>query len=36
MAWGTETIPRVDKLFGPGNQWVTMAKQLAASEGHCN
>lgn len=33
MAWGTETIPKVDKLFGPGNQWVTMAKQLAASEG---
>ena len=33
MAWGTETIPRVDKLFGPGNQWVTMAKQIAASAG---
>ncbi len=33
MAWGTETIPRVDKLFGPGNQWVTMAKQIAASSG---
>jgi histidinol dehydrogenase len=33
MAWGTETIPRVDKLFGPGNQWVTMAKQLASVEG---
>ncbi len=33
MAMGTESIPRVDKIFGPGNQWVTMAKQLAASEG---
>ncbi|MFW5835505.1 MAG: histidinol dehydrogenase [bacterium] len=33
MAWGTESIPRVDKIFGPGNQWVTMAKQLAASSG---
>jgi histidinol dehydrogenase len=33
MAWGTETIPRVDKIFGPGNQWVTMAKQVAASSG---
>lgn len=33
MAWGSETIPRVDKIFGPGNQWVTMAKQIAASSG---
>ncbi len=33
MAWGTETIPEVDKIFGPGNQWVTMAKQIAASWG---
>ncbi|TVR72165.1 MAG: histidinol dehydrogenase [Marinilabiliales bacterium] len=33
MAWGTETIPRVDKIFGPGNQWVTMAKQIATSYG---
>ena len=29
MAYGTETVPRVDKIFGPGNQWVTTAKQLA-------
>lgn len=33
MAWGTESIPKVDKIFGPGNQWVTMAKQLASSAG---
>lgn len=33
MAFGTETIPKVDKIFGPGNQWVTMAKQIAASSG---
>jgi histidinol dehydrogenase len=26
MAYGTETIPRVDKIFGPGNSWVTEAK----------
>ena len=29
MTLGTETIPKVDKLFGPGNQYVTVAKQLA-------
>ena len=28
MAYGTETIPKVDKIFGPGNQYVTTAKQL--------
>jgi histidinol dehydrogenase len=28
MAFGTETIPAVDKIFGPGNQYVTCAKQL--------
>jgi histidinol dehydrogenase len=33
MAYGTETIPRVHKIFGPGNQYVTMAKQLAVSFG---
>ena len=26
---GTESIPKVDKIFGPGNQYVTQAKQLA-------
>jgi len=28
MTYGTESIPRVDKIFGPGNQFVTTAKQL--------
>ncbi|HYL04315.1 MAG TPA: histidinol dehydrogenase, partial [Steroidobacteraceae bacterium] len=28
LAYGTESIPRVDKIFGPGNAWVTAAKQL--------
>jgi histidinol dehydrogenase len=26
MAYGTETVPKVDKIFGPGNTWVTEAK----------
>ena len=29
MTLGTESIPKVDKIFGPGNQFVTVAKQLA-------
>lgn len=33
MAYGTETIPRVDKVLGPGNQFVTAAKQLAFLQG---
>lgn len=28
MAYGTPTVPKVDKIFGPGNQYVTTAKQL--------
>lgn len=28
MAWGTQTVPKVDKIFGPGNQYVTAAKML--------
>ena len=28
MAYGTETVPKVFKIFGPGNQYVTAAKQL--------
>lgn len=28
MAYGTESMPRVDKIFGPGNSWVMMAKQM--------
>lgn len=31
MAYGTESIPKVDKIFGPGNQYVTMAKTLTQS-----
>ncbi len=27
LAWGTETIPRVDVISGPGNLWVTLAKK---------
>jgi histidinol dehydrogenase len=33
MTYGTETVPSVYKLFGPGNQYVTCAKQLAQQEG---
>jgi histidinol dehydrogenase len=29
MTFGTETIPKVFKIFGPGNQYVTVAKQMA-------
>lgn len=32
MAHGTESIPAVDKIFGPGNQFVTMAKQIVSRE----
>ena len=32
MAYGTETVPRVDKLFGPGNAWVTEAKEQVAAD----
>lgn len=31
MAYGTESIARVDKIFGPGNRFVTKAKQLVSS-----
>lgn len=30
MAYGTESVPKVDKIFGPGNQYVTCAKQLVS------
>jgi histidinol dehydrogenase len=33
MAYGTESVPKVDKIFGPGNQWVTAAKQMASKDG---
>jgi histidinol dehydrogenase len=32
MAYGTATIPKCDKLFGPGNAWVTAAKLLVAND----
>jgi histidinol dehydrogenase len=33
MAYGTQTIPKVNKIFGPGNQYVTKAKSLVQQEG---
>jgi len=33
MTFGTESIPQVYKIFGPGNQFVTVAKQLATKHG---
>jgi histidinol dehydrogenase len=33
MAYGTETIPRVDKIFGPGNRFVTKAKEIVQTQG---
>ncbi|MEP6845782.1 MAG: histidinol dehydrogenase [Panacibacter sp.] len=33
MAYGTETVPQVYKIFGPGNQYVTCAKQLVQQQG---
>ena len=33
MTFGTESIPKVYKIFGPGNQYVTVAKQLATKFG---
>jgi histidinol dehydrogenase len=35
MAYGSETIPKVDKIFGPGNSFVTMAKQLVSNANSC-
>lgn len=31
MAYGTESVPKVDKIFGPGNSYVTIAKQLLSA-----
>lgn len=36
LAYGTETVPKVDKIFGPGNQYVTAAKLAAANDFACN
>ncbi|MEK6511956.1 histidinol dehydrogenase [Myroides odoratimimus] len=33
MAYGTETVPQVYKIFGPGNQYVTKAKELVQAQG---
>ena len=33
LTFGTETIPQVYKIFGPGNQYVTVAKQIATKYG---
>lgn len=33
MAYGTESVPKVYKIFGPGNQYVTKAKEIVQSEG---
>ncbi|MFB0925402.1 MAG: histidinol dehydrogenase [Vicingaceae bacterium] len=33
MAYGTETVPKVYKVFGPGNQYVTKAKELVQQTG---
>lgn len=32
MAYGTESVPKVDMIFGPGNQYVTVAKQLVSRD----
>ena len=32
MGYGTQTVPKVDKIFGPGNQYVTVAKQMLAKQ----
>ncbi|MEY3435789.1 MAG: histidinol dehydrogenase [Sphingobacteriales bacterium] len=33
MAYGTASVPKVDKIFGPGNQYVTLAKQMVQQSG---
>jgi histidinol dehydrogenase len=33
MAYGTQSVPRVHKIFGPGNQYVTCAKQMVQQQG---
>lgn len=32
MAYGTDTVPRVDKIVGPGNRWVSAAKSLVSAD----
>ena len=33
MAFGSESVPKCDKIFGPGNSFVTLAKQIVSAEG---
>jgi histidinol dehydrogenase len=35
LAFGTESIPAVDKIFGPGNRYVTEAKRLVSQDSRC-
>jgi histidinol dehydrogenase len=32
LAYGTPSVPKVDKIYGPGNAWVTAAKQLVSND----
>jgi len=32
MAFGTDSVPKVNKIFGPGNAWVTAAKRIVAND----
>ena len=32
LAYGTKSVPRVEKIFGPGNKYVTAAKQIVSNE----
>lgn len=32
LAYGTESVPKVDKIYGPGNAWVTAAKEIVAAD----
>jgi len=34
MAYGTQTVPKVLKIFGPGNAWVTCAKSMVSGDPH--
>lgn len=36
LAFGTESVPSVDKIFGPGNRFVTEAKRLVSQDGRCS
>ncbi|GIU54080.1 histidinol dehydrogenase [Shewanella sp. KT0246] len=36
LAFGSESVPAVDKIFGPGNRFVTEAKRLVSQDGRCS